>query len=160
MPVWVMNVVPIDMQDTLSIIYDRGLIGVYHDWCESFNTYPRSLDLLHASFLFENLTQRYDQSSMATYFSKSSTADQSREEESVFSCSQILSCRCDMVVVVVEIDRILRPGGYLLVQDTGDTIKKLRTVLLSLYWRVTLRQGRFLLGVKGFWRPEGGIIDR
>lgn len=31
-PVWVMNVVPSHMLSTLSVIYDRGLIGVYHDW--------------------------------------------------------------------------------------------------------------------------------
>lgn len=31
-PVWVMNVIPAHKQLTLSIIYDRGLIGVYHDW--------------------------------------------------------------------------------------------------------------------------------
>ena len=22
-------------------LYDRGLLGVYHDWCEDFPTYPR-----------------------------------------------------------------------------------------------------------------------
>lgn len=31
-PVWVMNVVPARQPSTLAVIYDRGLIGVYHDW--------------------------------------------------------------------------------------------------------------------------------
>lgn len=31
-PVWVMNVVPARNPLTLDIIYDRGLIGLYHDW--------------------------------------------------------------------------------------------------------------------------------
>lgn len=31
-PVWVMNVVPTKKPLTLDVIYDRGLIGVYHDW--------------------------------------------------------------------------------------------------------------------------------
>lgn len=31
-PVWVMNVVPARKSSTLSVIFDRGLIGVYHDW--------------------------------------------------------------------------------------------------------------------------------
>lgn len=31
-PVWVMNVVSARKPSTLGIIYDRGLIGVYHDW--------------------------------------------------------------------------------------------------------------------------------
>jgi hypothetical protein len=30
--VWVMNVVPGQKPLTLGVIYDRGLIGVYHDW--------------------------------------------------------------------------------------------------------------------------------
>ncbi|MBA0811314.1 hypothetical protein Gohar_003228 [Gossypium harknessii] len=118
-PLWVMNVVPIDAQDTLSIIFERGLIGVYHDWCESFNTYPRTYDLLHASFLFKNLKER-----------------------------------CDIIDLAVEMDRILRPGGYLLVQDTMENIKKLNPVLRSLHWSTTLYQGQFLVGEKGFWRPS------
>ncbi|KAJ4978827.1 hypothetical protein NE237_009607 [Protea cynaroides] len=73
-PLWVMNVVPNNGADTLAVIFDRGLIGIYHDWCEAFNTYPRTYDLLHSSYLFGNLTKR-----------------------------------CDSVVVVAEMDRILRP---------------------------------------------------
>ncbi|KDO36645.1 hypothetical protein CISIN_1g027471mg [Citrus sinensis] len=53
--VWVMNVVPIESPDTLPIIYERGLFGLYHDWCESFNTYPRTYDLLHADHLFSTI---------------------------------------------------------------------------------------------------------
>ncbi|XVF24172.1 hypothetical protein REPUB_Repub13aG0104500 [Reevesia pubescens] len=103
LPLWVMNVVPIDAQDTLSIIFGRGLIGVYHDWCESFNTYPRTYDLLHSSFFFRNLKER-----------------------------------CDIIDVAVEMDRILRSGGYILVQDTIETIKKLNSILLSLHWSTSL----------------------
>lgn len=29
---WVMNVVPVSGPNTLPVIYDRGLIGVMHDW--------------------------------------------------------------------------------------------------------------------------------
>ncbi|KAJ7963933.1 S-adenosyl-L-methionine-dependent methyltransferases superfamily protein [Quillaja saponaria] len=118
LPVWVMNVIPIHVPDTLSIIFDRGLIGIYHDWCESLNTYPRTYDLLHASFLFENLTKR-----------------------------------CDIVDVVVELDRVLRPDGYLLVQDSREMINKLGPILNSLHWSVTLYKNRFLLGKKSLWRP-------
>ncbi|XP_039008101.1 probable methyltransferase PMT26 [Hibiscus syriacus] len=55
---WVMNVVPIDSPDTLPIIYERGLFGIYHDWCESFSTYPRSYDLLHADHIFSKVQKR------------------------------------------------------------------------------------------------------
>lgn len=29
---WVMNVVPVSGFNTLPVIYDRGLLGVMHDW--------------------------------------------------------------------------------------------------------------------------------
>lgn len=120
-PLWVMNVVLIDAPDTLSIIFDRGLIGMYHDWCESFNTYPRTYDLLHSSFLLSDVTQR-----------------------------------CDIADVAVEMDRILRPGGYVLVQDTLEMINKLKPVLHSLQWSTNIYHDQFLVGKKGFWRPTGG----
>ncbi|KAL4271347.1 hypothetical protein GQ457_13G021930 [Hibiscus cannabinus] len=56
--VWVMNVVPIDSPDTLPVIYERGLFGIHHDWCESFNTYPRTYDVLHADHLFSSIQKR------------------------------------------------------------------------------------------------------
>ncbi|CAN1801626.1 Probable methyltransferase PMT24 [Linum perenne] len=58
LPVWVMNIVPIDSPDTLPIIYERGLFGMYHDWCQSFNTYPRTFDLLHADHLLSIVKKR------------------------------------------------------------------------------------------------------
>lgn len=65
--VWVMNVVPINAPDTLPIIFERGLVGVYHDWCESFGTYPRSYDLLHADHLFSRLKGRLVEHSLLSY---------------------------------------------------------------------------------------------
>lgn len=62
--------------------------------------------------------------------------------------------RCDIVDVVGEIDRILRPDGYVLVQDSMEAIRKLGSVLHSLHWSVTLYQNQFLVGRKSFWRPK------
>ncbi|KAL0446456.1 UNVERIFIED_CONTAM: putative methyltransferase PMT18 [Sesamum latifolium] len=60
-PVWVMNVVPANTQpDTLGAIYERGFIGVYHDWCEAFSTYPRTYDLIHAGGVFSLYQDRCD----------------------------------------------------------------------------------------------------
>ncbi|KAM3255569.1 hypothetical protein ACQJBY_048664 [Aegilops geniculata] len=58
MKVWVMNIVSVESPDTLPIIYERGLLGMYHDWCESLSTYPRSYDLVHADHLFSKLKYR------------------------------------------------------------------------------------------------------
>ncbi|KAJ4827222.1 hypothetical protein Tsubulata_034563 [Turnera subulata] len=52
-PVWVMNAVPAQAKiNTLGVIYERGLIGTYQDWCEAMSTYPRTYDLIHADALF------------------------------------------------------------------------------------------------------------
>ncbi|CAL9156692.1 unnamed protein product [Musa hybrid cultivar] len=51
-PLWVMNVVSSYGPNSLGVVYDRGLIGMYHDWCEPFSTYPRTYDLLHLDGLF------------------------------------------------------------------------------------------------------------
>ncbi|KAJ3672538.1 hypothetical protein LUZ60_007259 [Juncus effusus] len=59
-PVWVMNVVPVENTESLGVIYERGLIGSYHDWCEAFSTYPRTYDLLHADNLFTLYEKRCD----------------------------------------------------------------------------------------------------
>ncbi|KAL9263285.1 putative methyltransferase PMT15 [Drosera capensis] len=48
-PVWVMNVMPVEAKvNTLGVIYERGLIGIYHSWCEAMSTYPRTYDFIHA----------------------------------------------------------------------------------------------------------------
>ncbi|CAA6654709.1 unnamed protein product [Spirodela intermedia] len=117
-PLWVMNAVPPTAPDTLPIIFDRGFIGIYHDWCEAFNTYPRTYDLLHSNNLFGKLTQR-----------------------------------CSIVGVVAEMDRILRPGGWVLIQDSPTTIEKLDSLFKSLHWETTVREGQLLVGKKTFWRP-------
>ncbi|KAL3497979.1 hypothetical protein ACH5RR_040711 [Cinchona calisaya] len=57
-PVWVMNVVSSYASNTLAVVFDRGLIGTYHDWCESFSTYPRTYDLLHLDGLFTTESHR------------------------------------------------------------------------------------------------------
>ncbi|KAG0518486.1 hypothetical protein BDA96_09G179900 [Sorghum bicolor] len=117
-PLWVMNVAPIGQPDTLPLIFNRGLIGAYHDWCESFNTYPRTYDLLHMSNLIGSLTNR-----------------------------------CDLIEVVVEIDRILRPGRWFVLKDTLEMIKKMRPILKSLHYETVIVKQQFLVARKSFWRP-------
>ncbi|KAF5454516.1 hypothetical protein F2P56_024174 [Juglans regia] len=121
--VWVLNVVNVDSPDTLPIIYERGLFGIYHDWCESFSTYPRSYDLLHADHLFSKLKKR---------------------------------CRLDPIMA--EVDRIVRPGGKLIVRDESSTIGEVENLLKSLHWEVHLtfskNQEGMLSAQKGNWRPD------
>ncbi|XP_054806624.1 probable methyltransferase PMT26 [Prosopis cineraria] len=123
MKIWVMNVVSIETADTLPIIYERGLFGIYHDWCESFSTYPRTYDLLHADHLFSKLKKR-----------------------------------CNIVAVVAEVDRILRPEGKLIVRDNVEIITELESMLRAMHWEVRMTYSKDKEGLlcvqKSMWRPS------
>ncbi|KVI09864.1 Actin-binding FH2 [Cynara cardunculus var. scolymus] len=101
---WVMNVVPVSGPNTLPVIYDRGLLGVMHDWCEPFDTYPRTYDLLHAAGLF-SIEQK----------------------------------RCNISSIMVEMDRILRPGGRVYIRDSISVMNELEEIGKAIGWRVMLR---------------------
>ncbi|KAK1321407.1 putative methyltransferase PMT11 [Acorus calamus] len=101
---WVMNVVPISEPNTLPVIYDRGLIGVAHDWCEPFDTYPRTYDFLHANGLF------------------------SAERK-----------RCNMTSILLEMDRILRPGGIAYIHDSNYIVEEVAEITKAMGWHNDLR---------------------
>ncbi|TXG48862.1 hypothetical protein EZV62_024737 [Acer yangbiense] len=62
-------------------------------------------------------------------------------------------CLCDIRDVAAEMDQLLRPGGYVLVQDAAETINKFTLILRSLHWSLNPYEDHFLVGQKGFWRP-------
>ena len=47
---WVMNVVPTIAKNTLGVIYERGLVGIYHDWYALLNLI--SLFLANSGLIF------------------------------------------------------------------------------------------------------------
>ncbi|KAM1527921.1 hypothetical protein ACFXTI_017030 [Malus domestica] len=99
MDCWVMNVVPVSGFNTLPVIYDRGLIGVMHDWCEPFDTYPRTYDLIHAAGLFS-----------------------------------IEKTRCNISTIMLEMDRMLRPGGRVYIRDSVSVIAELQEIASAVGW--------------------------
>ncbi|XP_075489180.1 putative pectin methyltransferase QUA3 isoform X1 [Primulina tabacum] len=130
-PVWVMNVVPAHKPTTLDVIYDRGLIGIYHDWCEPFSTYPRTYDLIHVTDI-ESLTK-----------------DPSSGKD-----------RCNLVDLMVEMDRILRPEGTVIIRDSPETIDKVDRISRAVRWRVSIheeqsespRKEKILVATKKLWK--------
>ncbi|KAI9082079.1 hypothetical protein K1719_036004 [Acacia pycnantha] len=103
-PVWVMNVVPASMNNTLPGIYDRGLIGTYHDWCDPFSSYPRSYDLVHAYHLFSH----YD-----------------NQQE-----------RCLLEDILLEIDRLVRPLGFIIIRDEDHILSRIQEIAPNFLWDV------------------------
>ncbi|XP_031274355.1 probable methyltransferase PMT6 [Pistacia vera] len=104
LPVWVMNIVPMSMKNTLSAIYSRGLLGAFHDWCEPFSTYPRSYDLLHANYLF-------------SHYKNSGEG-------------------CSLENLLLEIDRIIRPQGFVIIRDEEWITSRIRDVAPKFLWEV------------------------
>ncbi|OAY78129.1 probable pectin methyltransferase QUA2 [Ananas comosus] len=100
--VWVMNVVPASGPNYLPLIFDRGFVGVQHDWCEAFPTYPRTYDMVHA--------------------------------EGLLSLERHQKHRCSMLDIFLEVDRILRPEGWVILRDTASLIEAARSVTAQLKW--------------------------
>ncbi|CAI9263677.1 unnamed protein product [Lactuca saligna] len=100
--IWVMNVVPTTAPNHLPLILDRGFLGVLHDWCEAFPTYPRTYDLVHAEGLLSLESEKHH--------------------------------RCSMMDIFFEIDRILRPEGWVILRDTTSLIETARMVTARLKW--------------------------
>ncbi|XP_020094339.1 probable methyltransferase PMT2 [Ananas comosus] len=126
---WVMNVVPtISKTNTLGIIYERGLIGIYHDWCEAFSTYPRTYDLIHASSLFT-----------------------------------LYQNKCEMEDILLEMDRILRPEGTVILRDDAEVLNKVRRIVSGMRWKTKmidhedgpLVPEKILVSVKEYWVVSG-----
>ncbi|KAJ0962083.1 hypothetical protein J5N97_029911 [Dioscorea zingiberensis] len=123
-PVWVMNVVPTAAEDTLGVVYERGLIGTYQDWCEAMSTYPRTYDLLHADAIFT-----------------------------------LYQDRCEMEDILLEMDRILRPEGSVIIRDDVDLLVKIKSITDGMRWDSQivdhedgpLQREKLLLVVKTYW---------
>ncbi|KAK8518204.1 hypothetical protein V6N12_017361 [Hibiscus sabdariffa] len=122
---WVMNVMPtIAEKDTLGVIYERGLIGIYHDWCEAFSTYPRTYDLIHANGVFS-----------------------------------LYSNKCKAEDILLEMDRILRPEGAVIIRDQVDVLNKVRKIAGGMRWNTKmvdhedgpLVSEKTLFAVKMYW---------
>lgn len=66
--------------------------------------------------------------------------------------------RCKLAPVMAEVDRIVRPGGKLIVRDESNVIGEVENQLKSLHWEVHLTFSQdhegILSATKSDWRPE------
>ncbi|TVU24362.1 hypothetical protein EJB05_26794 [Eragrostis curvula] len=133
---WVMNVVPTVAEiATLGVIYERGLIGMYHDWCEAFSTYPRTYDLIHANGIFT-----------------------------------LYKDRCKMEDILLEMDRILRPEGTVILRDDVEVLLKVQRMVKGMRWKTLMADHedsphipeKVLYAVKQYWTAgdEGSAEEK
>ncbi|XP_051138831.1 probable methyltransferase PMT7 isoform X2 [Andrographis paniculata] len=127
-PVWVMNVVPATANNTLPAIYNRGLIGTFHDWCEPFSTYPRTYDLLHSNRLFSHYKNG--------------------------------GSGCLLEDIMLEMDRILRPQGHVIIRgEDEDVITRIKNLAPKFLWETRVhtlendqkKEEQILFCRKKFW---------
>uniref|UniRef100_A0A0D9XTW1 Methyltransferase n=1 Tax=Leersia perrieri TaxID=77586 RepID=A0A0D9XTW1_9ORYZ len=122
---WVMNVVPTVAElSTLGVVYERGFIGMYHDWCEAFSTYPRSYDLIHGNGVFT-----------------------------------LYKDKCKMEDILLEMDRILRPEGTVILRDDVEILLKVKRIASGMRWKMIMANHedsphipeKVLYAVKRYW---------
>lgn len=70
----------------------------------------------------------------------------------------ILFVRCNLLSVIAEVDRLLRPGGNLIVRDKEDVVNEIEEMAKSLNWDIRMiystdKEG-LLCVQKTMWRPE------
>ncbi|MBA0846554.1 hypothetical protein Goshw_003785 [Gossypium schwendimanii] len=146
-PVWVMNAVPVeaDQLNTLGVIYERGLIGTYQNWYFPFLSLP--------SIKFNDSLVFLDRcEAMSTY---PRTYD-FIHADSIFS---LYKDRCDMEDILLEMDRVLRPEGSVIIRDDVDVLLKIKKIMDVMQWEGRIadhekgphEREKILFAVKQYW---------
>ena len=77
----------------------------------------------------------------------------------VLTTSSKLHCRCNLVDLMVEIDRMLRPEGTVVVRDTPEVINKVASIARAVRWKPIIHdkepdshgREKILVATKTFW---------
>lgn len=121
---WVMNVVPTIAKNTLGVIYERGLIGIYHDWCEGFSTYPRTYDFIHASGVF------------SLYQNTCKLEDILLEMDRILRPEGAVMFRdeVDVLIKVKKIAKGMRWDTHMMDHEDGPLVPEKILVVVKQYW--------------------------
>lgn len=147
--VWVMNVAPVNAFARLKIIYDRGLIGTVHDWYVF--KFPSYMELClylifctgSITFFFSMLLQLFLFLRFYCQFHKFvfcrceafSTYPRTYDLLHAWTLfSDIDERGCGIEDLLIEMDRILRPDGFVIIRDKPSTINYIRKFLTALRW--------------------------
>lgn len=71
-----------------------------------------------------------------------------------------LGCRCHLVDVMVEMDRILRPEGTAVIRDSPEIIDKVQRIATAIRWELEVHESepesqleeKILVATKKFWK--------
>ncbi|RZS11417.1 hypothetical protein BHM03_00042754 [Ensete ventricosum] len=136
-PVWVMNVIPVDgKNNTLGIVYERGLIGTYTDWFAI--SYHTGI----------SISCRY-----GTYRAVTSIPTYGTLRYRAVPVLYWIAFRCEIIDILLEMDRILRPEGAVIIRDHVDVIVKAKQAADRLRW-----QSKIVHSENGPFHPEKLLI--
>ncbi|MCL7032118.1 hypothetical protein MKW94_001851 [Papaver nudicaule] len=130
-PLWVMNVVPNEAKiNTLGVIYERGLIGTYQNWCEAMSSYPRTYDLIHADSILTLYKNRCEMEDILLEMDRLL-----RPEGSV-----IFKDGMDVLLKAKSIANGLKWKTQLLDHDDGAHTKEKILFAVKIYWTASEKQ--------------------
>lgn len=73
-------------------------------------------------------------------------------------------CRCNFEDMLIEMDRILRPEGAVIIRDEVDMLVKVKKIVTGMRWETRmvdhedgpLVSEKILVAVKQYWTVDGG----
>jgi len=71
----------------------------------------------------------------------------------------IMCCRCELEDILLEMDRILRPEGCVIIRDDADILVKVKSIVNGLEWDSIivdhedgpLQREKLLFAMKKYW---------
>lgn len=81
-----------------------------------------------------------------------------------FSIVSFDECRCNFEDILIEMDRILRPEGAVIIRDEVDVLVKVKKIVAGMRWDTRmvdhedgpLVSEKILVAVKQYWTVDGG----
>ncbi|KAF8377326.1 hypothetical protein HHK36_030702 [Tetracentron sinense] len=124
---WIMNVIPTNGPNYLPLILDRGFVGVLHDWCEAFPTYPRTYDMVHAEGL---LSLEFGQQHRCTMFDLFTEIDRLLRPEVLLQSYLLAFCQ----LIRHMPSKFYVAVGWVILRDTASLIESARALSTPLRW--------------------------
>lgn len=127
--------------------------------CKPFDSYPRTYDLLHAAGLFSVERKRYNSLSLVYIILSANYYRICWHKANEYSKLYFTNPRCNISTIMLEMDRLLRPGGRVYIRDTMSIMGELQTIASALGWVPALHDTgegphsswKILMGDKRLW---------
>ncbi|KAH9621340.1 hypothetical protein KSS87_003860 [Heliosperma pusillum] len=153
--VWVMNVVPDDGPNTLKLVYDRGLIGAVHSWQTPILALVDRFSLGKPLFLgatrailmrtsssgpeFYHLATNHLKLGICFFGWCEAFSTYPRTYDLLHAwniISEIEKRGCSPEDLLLEMDRILRPTGFVIFRDKQSVVDFIMKYLPALHWEM------------------------